>query len=379
MRYLQKVRRMWSTRVRRSGGIVALFAVVVNSPATAEQGAGAQPTRAVQASGERATHAPAPWLDAETFTLAARYNHIEDGRDRTLQDRLQTQVQVRARFNLEPRGRYGVHIGLATGNNFRSGWNPTGIGTGQGTARLYLKHLFAAAEPWNGIELQYGSVYPARGESTEVTTFDSDAYLTAGRVSVRRPRETFFDDISVSVGYVGYLDRAFVFDRTGALSRQNYWQVLASKEVLPGLTLSTDYSAIGDDGMLRQGATWRVDRPLVDSVRGEYGVRLRGGSHQTAFAFSGEKQVANVRMQVGYANVDPVFGVLNGDPYGAGDRVFTDGSIPLPADLTATWFVQKEISPSATSRNDFRLDLVLKWSVLDTLKRVGNASGKSLR
>ena len=44
---------------------------------------------------------------------------------------------------------------------------------------------------------------PARGQSTEITTYDNDAYVTAGRVSVRRPREVFFDDISVSVGYVG--------------------------------------------------------------------------------------------------------------------------------------------------------------------------------
>jgi hypothetical protein len=43
----------------------------------------------------------------------------------------------------------------------------------------------------------------------------------------------FFDDVTTSVGYVGYLDTAFVLDRTGAFSRQNYWQVLASKQFLP--------------------------------------------------------------------------------------------------------------------------------------------------
>lgn len=113
----------------------------------------------------------------------------------------------------------------------------------------------------------------------------------------------------------------------------------------------------------------RNDRLVVDSVRGEYGVRLQGGSHQTAFAFSGEKKVAGVTVQVGYAKVDPLFGVLNGDPYGAGERVFTDGSFPLPWDLTATGFAQRENSPPATSTNSIRIDLGVRWNVLNTRHR----------
>jgi hypothetical protein len=326
-------------------------------------------TTASQASGNATPHPLARWVDAQTVSLATRYDYIEDARDRTVQNRMQTQVQIRAGFKVDPAGRYSLHAGLFTGNDFSSGWNPTGIGTGEGTAKIYLTQLFVQAEPWSGIELQYGSMDAVRGQSTEITTYDNDAYLTAGRVSIRRPREIFLDDVIVSVGYVGYLETPFVFDRTGALSRQNYWQLLASKQVFPGLTLSTDYSAIDDDGMLRQGASWRVDQPWIDTVDGEYGVRLRGGSHQTAFAFSGEKQVAGVTVQVGYANVDPVFGVLNGDPYGRGDRVFTNGSFPLPLDLSASWFVQKEISPPVSSANDVRIDLILTWNVLNTLKR----------
>ena len=307
----------------------------------------APPAAAQDTGAAQAPDPPAPlarWLDAQAATVAARYNYIEDDRDRRRQNRLQSQVQVRGRFKIDEGGRYSVHAGLFTGSVFTSGWNPTGIGTGNGTARIYLKHLFAAAEPLKGIEFQYGSMAPARGRSTEITTYDNDAYLTAGRVNVRRPREVFFDEVTVSVGYLGHLDTPFVFDRMGAFSRQNYWQVLASKQVLPGLTLSTDYSEIEADGMLRQGAAWRVDQPWIDTVTGEYGVRVRGGSHQTAFAFSGEKQVAGVTLEAGYANVDPLFGALNGDRYDRGNRVFTAGSFPLPLDLNASWFVQKELS-----------------------------------
>jgi len=362
---------MSATRASHFAALIALMAVQVVPPTSAQDRTPAQPAPAAQTPGSGATHPLARWLDARTFTVRTRYNYIEGARDRTQRNRMQAQVQIRAGFKIDEAGRYRVHAGLFTGNAFDSGWNSTGIGTGDGTAKIYLKQLSVEAEPWKGIELQYGSVDSTRGQSTEITTHDNDAYLTAGRVSVRRPREAFFDDITVSVGYLGYLDTPFVFDRTGAFSRQNYWQLIASKQVLPRLTLSTDYSVIADDGMLRQGAAWRVDQPLVDTVAGEYGVRLRGGSHQTAFAFSGEKQVAGVRVQAGYANVDPVFGLLNGDAYGAGNRVFTTGSFPLPLDLRASWFVQKEISPPLTSTNDVRVDLILTWNVLNTLKRAG--------
>jgi hypothetical protein len=53
--------------------------------------------------------------------------------------------------------------------------------------------------------------------------------------------------------------------------------------------------------------------------------------------------------------------------------VFTDGSIPLPLDLSASWFVQKEASPPDNSSNDVRIDLILTWNVLNTLKRAGTS------
>ena len=347
----------------------ALFAVMASLPPRA---AAAQD--AVRA--EPAAPPLARWLDVQTISLATRYNHIEDAADRTLQNRIQTQVQLRARLKLDEAGRYSVHAGAFTGNAFDSGWNPTGIGTGTGTAKMRLKHLFAAAMPWDGLALEYGSLPPSRGESTEITTYDNDAYLTAGRMRVTRPRDLFFDDVTVSVGYVGALDTPSVFDRTRTFSRQNYWQLLAAKEVVPGFTLSTDYSTIAGEGMWRQGASWRVGRPWLDTVAGEYGVRLRGGSHQTAFAFSGEKEIAGVTVKAGYANVDPAFGILNGDPYGPGNRVFTSGSIPLPLDLGASWFVQKEITAPATSANDLRVDVVLTWNLLKALKRARTVPGE---
>jgi hypothetical protein len=129
---------------------------------------------------------------------------------------------------------------------------------------------------------------------------------------------------------------------------------------------------IGDDGLLRQGAMWRLDQPLVDSVRAEYGARLRGGSHQTrspsAVRSSGARHV-----QVGYANVDPVFGVLNGDSYGAGNRCSRRDPLRCRWISAPHGSGRSRFSAPITSANDGRVDLGLKWDVLNTLKRVGAA------
>jgi hypothetical protein len=362
----------------RLGGTAAAIGTILSAffsaPAVAQERTPLSATAA--SSGQPAAKPAAPhplarWLDVQALAVSVRYRYIEDAQDRERANQLQTQEQIRARFKFDGTGHYSLHAGFLTGGGFTSGWNSTGIGTGEGTATLTLKQLFVAAQPVSGVELQYGGLYPARGENTEITSYDNDAYITAGRATVRRPTDLFFDEVSVSAGYLGYLSEGYLFDRTGSFSRFNYWQALVSKQVGKALWISTDYSEIDEDGRLRQAARWRIDQPILDVIRGEYGVRLRGGSHDTTFAFSGEKLARRVTVQAGYANVDPVFGALNGDRYGRGNRVFTTGSFPLPLDLGASWFVQKEISPPAASTNDIRVDVILTWNVLKTLKRAG--------
>ena len=259
-------RRRCGTRAWYLAASIALASALLTANASAQDRSPPQAASSGQSQDEPVPHPLERWLDTQAFTVSTRYNYIEDALDRTVQNRLQTQVQIEGAFRFDAAGRYRMHAGLKTGDSFTSGWNPTGIGTGEGTAKIYLKQLFVSAEPWNGIEAEYGSLHPERGHSTEITTYDNDGYVTAGRLNVRRPREVFFDDITVSVGYIGYVDTAFVLDRTGAFSRQNYWQVLVSKRVLRNLELSTDYSELEDDGILRQGARWRVDHRFVEIV-----------------------------------------------------------------------------------------------------------------
>ena len=94
-----------------------------------------------------------------------------------------------------------LNLGLFTGSRFTSGWNNTGIGLGDWQDPLSFRNLFFAAQPITGVEGQYGSMYILKGESTEITTYDDDGYVIGERVSVRRPRQMFFDEMSATVGY----------------------------------------------------------------------------------------------------------------------------------------------------------------------------------
>src|SRR5262249_24409559 len=102
--------------------------------------------------------------------------------------------------------------GLFTGNSFTSGWNNTAVGSGRGQSNLYLE-LFFAAKPVAGIELEYGGLEFARGESGEITSYHYDGYLVGERVCVHPPQNFFLDQIPVTYGYVGDLTRPNVLTR----------------------------------------------------------------------------------------------------------------------------------------------------------------------
>ena len=311
------------------------------------------------------------WIDLQAVQVNARYRWLENSAGRELLNQLQLQEQVRGRVKLDEQGRYSIHGGLSTGGALTSGWNSTGAGTGTATAKLYLKQLFGSAEPIEGVELQYGSLYAMRGESTEITSYDNDIYLSGGRLLLRRRDQLFFDEIALSVSYLGDFLRPNVFRRLESFGRQNLRQLLLTRRLGPA-TLSTEYTDADDDGRVRQGLRWTVPHGVVTGVRVEYGVRVTDGPHDTAFAAAMDFALNPVRLQAGYAHVDPSFAVLNGDRYGAGNRVFTGGSIPLGWDLSVAWFATKQIDPPPAAPNDKRAELLLQWNALRALTRLRN-------
>jgi hypothetical protein len=349
---------------------VALLAVTPvwaqsHAPGSAQPAPAGTPTEQPPRAADRF----ARWIDLQALQVNARYRWLENSEGRELLNQLQLQEQVRARVKLDAEGRYSVHAGLFTGGGLTSGWNSTGAGTGSATAKLYLKQLFVSAQPAPWLELQYGSLYVLRGENTEITSYDNDIYLSGGRLLLRRRDRLFFDEVAVTVSYLGDVLTPNVFRRLDSFGRENLRQLLLTRRFGSVATLSTDYTDALGDGRLRQAVRWKFDNAPVTGVRVEYGVRVTDAPHDSAFAAAADFALGKVQLQAGYATVDRSFAALNGDRYGAGNRIFTGGSVPIGWDVTAAWFATKEIDPPRAAPNDKRAELLLQWNALRTLTR----------
>ena len=311
----------------------------------------------------------ARWLDIDAASISIRYRFVR-GSSSTRFNQAQTQDVLRGKVKLDPDARVAVGFTVQSGAGFPSSWNNTGLGTGDRRSSIFLKHLFADVTPLHGVEVQYGGLGLIRGENTEMTAYDNDGYIVGGRASVRRPKDVFFDEISVTMAYLGDLTTSNVFTRFEHLDRHNFTQVLVVKRLNPHVQASTDY--VDDDlegGVWRAAGRFTIGARFIDSFRAEYGVRVTEGPHDTAAGVTAEKTIGHVLFFAGVSHVGRLMSVLNGDRYAQGTHVFTGGSWRLPADLVAGWFVSGELSGPDPSLNRSRLDLVLGWNALQTMRR----------
>ena len=310
------------------------------------------------------------WLDLEAVSISVRYRLVRTEEDVTRFNQAQTQETLRGRVKLDAGGRIAVGFLVQSGQGFPSSWNNTGIGTGEHRSSIYMKQLFAAVTPIRGVEADYGGFGLLHGENGEVTAYDNDGYLVGARVSVKRPAELFFDEISVTVGYLGDLTSSNVFTRFEHLDRQSFRQILVGKHLGTRVQVSTDYVDDSlEGGVWRWAARFNLATRLVDALRVEYAARVTDAPHDTAFGVTGEKTIGHVLLFVGSSRDRKCLAILNGDRYGLGTRLFTGGTWHLPADLAASWFVARELTAPEPSVNRLRLDLVLTWNALQTMRR----------
>lgn len=206
------------------------------------------------------THpAPAPpltarWWQLDMLSASARYRRISN-----TASGLQDQITARGRLRLDAAGRLSIGAGLSTGDGFTSGWNNTGAGTGDVQRRVFLKHFDATWRAASGIRFELGRLDIARGQSTEITSYDNDGTLVGGRFRVERPQDLFFDEISYTQGHLRDLRHA------------GYIQGLVRKRFARRFNLSSDVTSELGELTFRQGA--RVDAAelrIVDVVHVEH-------------------------------------------------------------------------------------------------------------
>ena len=106
-------------------------------------------------------------------------------------------------------------------------------------------------------EIQAGGLYLVRGENTEITTYDNDAYIVGERVTLRRA-EGVFSQLAATIGHIGDLRTPNVFERLDAMGDINYGQVLVGARVGPRMSVSVDYTYEDGRDILRQGVSVRA-------------------------------------------------------------------------------------------------------------------------
>jgi len=312
------------------------------------------------------------WFELQTATITLRYRFQENAQGVTTNNHMQDQDIFRGRLKLDAGGRYSLNALVGSGNQFNGSWNNTGVGTGDAVTNFYLKQLFFAAEPLGGVEVQYGGIGILRGEATEITTYDNDGYIVGERLTLRRPRQFFFDEIDVTYAYLGDLNQPNLNKRYHRLKQSNYHQFMVGKKLGKRLAFSADYTFQSGVETLREAIKLSLPHArVVDGIRFENYQRM-DVNPAYGFALTGEKKLSKrLTVSGGYAQIDPHYGGLNGDRYNFGKRVYAIGAFTLCPELIISTYATHTVGDPRVSSHRARFDLLLTYDLLKSLKRFG--------
>lgn len=322
------------------------------------------------------TPPPAPrihrWLDWQAGALDARYRVIENSREVVTTNQVQWRETARLGFLLDRQHRYSVQTLAGTGTTFNGSWDPLGPGTGEGSWSPNVRQLYLSATPAHGAAFELGGLGLLRGEGTEITTWDNDGFMTGERATLRRPRELFLDEISVTAGFLGDVTTPNVFRRFDRLDDHNYTQVLAAKRIAPGLGASADWTSFDGVSTIREALRITTkSRAPIDALRLELYQRVEG-TRGNGFALSAERAVsAAVAVSGGYSDIDEHYGGLNADRFGIGRRVFTEVRYAVLPTLTVSAFYGVAVNTPFAIPNRQRFDVVGSWNLLAAAQRAG--------
>lgn len=333
---------------------------------------------AAQSAQPAPARAPEPalrrWFEFQQFVLSTRYRFISNSADVTTSNQMQYREQVRFRFNVDAKKRYTLNAGLFTGSQYIASWNNLGPGTGNFDGKShYMRQLFLDAAPIAGIDLQVGSLYVNRGENTEYTTYDDDGWVIGGRVSLRRPKTLYFDEISVTHGTVASTTTPNLWKRWDDLDHTNYTQVLVDKHLTSMVAASVDYTRHASRDTVRGAVSMRFKASApISAIRYEQYVRTTDPDSAAGFALTAERPITRwVRAQGGYATIDEHYGGLNADRIQRGRRFYAVANVPIHGPLSASFFVTRALDAPYSLSNKTRFDAVLAYDVAAALRQTG--------
>jgi ABC-type transporter Mla subunit MlaD len=307
------------------------------------------------------------WGDVQSFSLSFRYRSIHNSAGVRTTEQGQSRSEFKGRFKFDRAGHYALHAGVFSGASNTSSWNNTGLGSGDPARDLHLKQLYFAAAPAGGLELQYGGLYAVRGEGTEITTYDNDFYLTGQRVTVKRPKQLWFDEVSATLAYLGDGTQPDMWDRYQRLADPNYQQLLVGKKFGKRVGVSADYTGV--DGVPTWRSAFALKAPemtVLDGFRVETYARSEVGPTPFGWALTLDKKVRRTSLSGGFASIDEHYGGLNGDFYVRGDRWFGKATANLFRLLSVTGQYTHALDATYAIANQKRFDVVFTYDVLKT-------------
>jgi hypothetical protein len=310
------------------------------------------------------------WVDIDGLAVSTRYRYVENAAGVITNNQNQYQVNARARFKFDREGRYSVYAGLFSGNNLTSGWANTGIGTGSPQGDVFLKQLYFDAKPVKWLQVQVGGIGANNGENSEITGYDNDVYLTGERVVVRRPKNLYFDEISVTNAYIGDINRPNVFRRFKNFGRSNYHQLLVRKQVNKRVAFSADYTFEAGTDTLRQAVKISAPEAKIFDILHFENYQRVDPDKGYGFSLWGEKVIRKkLNLSGGFARIDRT--MFNADRFPRGNRFFIGAAYKLTRELTLNPVLIQAVGPlDAPSLPRTRLDLILTFNVLETLRRL---------
>jgi hypothetical protein len=346
--------------------VVAMASAIATLPAFAH----AQP----QAPAPSATAEMARWFEIQNATLNLRYRYIDTSAGATTTNQLQHRETIRGRVKFDKSARYTWNFGVFTGTRFTSGWDNTGWGIADAQKNFAFKTSYLSAIPISGIEAQYGGISILKGESTELTTYDEDGYVIGQRVTVKRPAQFYFDELSATVGYLAADPREIpISRRTKYLNdTPNYRHFLVDKKFGARAGVSVDHTSAAGANTWRQGLNLKTrELRVVDTVVLELYQRTNATADQ-GFAITFDKALhRKVSVNWGYASIDPGYGILNADRFQFGNRAFAMAIYNITPEFLASAFITRAFGNDIPLPQRTLSNIVFTYNVIPALKRTG--------
>ncbi len=376
------------------------------------------------------------WVELREMDFSLRYRSVFDSNNAHEYDQAQQRSIIDGKFKLDAEGKYGIVFHASSGKYFNWAYADfIGGGTEKGYSAeyakatptqhdavdayltpqrvaeqgasggwaIYLRRLYLDLEPIHGVEIQYGSLDINRGAASEITTYDNDGYITGERLLIKRPKNFYFDEMSVTYAYFGDLYTPNFFQRGDHLVQSNYHQFLVRKKIAKRLNASFDYTFQDKSQTLRQAVEVKIpEARVIDSARVETYERLNAISFREVVDFApggkgfavtaGKKNLAHrLTLEGGYAHIDEHQGVLtqaetsatfcmgvNGDAYGLGTRFFVRPTIKVTPYLDLTGFYTRELGKFTVPDQIVWNKQALNAGVVFDLKKMLFRNGREL-